>query len=550
MDFLTEGKYLQLSKEQQIAFNKYAQGHNIFITGPGGSGKSELIRTIHKHAHRTFKDLHVTALTGCAAVLLNCKAKTLHSWAGIGLGNGTIEQLIRKVRQNSFAKALWKGTDILVVDEVSMLSLKLFETLNAIGKAIRGNLKPFGGIQLIFSGDFYQLPPVGDKDEPDTQKFCFESSDWNIVFERENQIQLKKIFRQTDETYLTILNQIREGKIKRKSNELLLEYVGRPISSNLIVEPTKLYPIKRQVEQINIIKMDALPGIVKEFKVKYKKDYEMSKTDRMKRLIFTEKDIQTELDYLAGNLLCDKEMKLKVGAQVMCIINLRTDAGDIILCNGSQGIITSFCELTGYPKVIFNNGIERIMTPHAWISETIPGIGVEQVPLILAWALTIHKSQGATMDSAEIDVGSGIFECGQTYVAISRVKSLDGLYLTSFDARRIRINKKAKDFYDSLALLNSDTSDTSDTSANTNTDINATINTNTTINDNTTNTNATINVTTANTNTNTNTNTTDNNVRIIHIPIARQVPQNIVFSLPVAEAVVITDTNSSDSNNI
>jgi len=550
MDFLTEGKYLQLSKEQQIAFNKYAQGHNIFITGPGGSGKSELIRTIHKHAHRTFKDLHVTALTGCAAVLLNCKAKTLHSWAGIGLGNGTIEQLIRKVRQNSFAKALWKGTDILVVDEVSMLSLKLFETLNAIGKAIRGNLKPFGGIQLIFSGDFYQLPPVGDKDEPDTQKFCFESSDWNIVFERENQIQLKKIFRQTDETYLTILNQIREGKIKRKSNELLLEYVGRPISSNLIVEPTKLYPIKRQVEQINIIKMDALPGIVKEFKVKYKKDYEMSKTDRMKRLIFTEKDIQTELDYLAGNLLCDKEMKLKVGAQVMCIINLRTDAGDIILCNGSQGIITSFCELTGYPKVIFNNGIERIMTPHAWISETIPGIGVEQVPLILAWALTIHKSQGATMDSAEIDVGSGIFECGQTYVAISRVKSLDGLYLTSFDARRIRINKKAKDFYDSLALLNSDTSDTSDTSANTNTDINATINTNTTINDNTTNTNATINVTTANTNTNTNTNTTDSNVRIIHIPIARQVPQNIVFSLPVAEAVVITDTNSSDSNNI
>lgn len=548
MDFLTEGKYLQLSKEQQIAFNKYAQGHNIFITGPGGSGKSELIRTIHKHAHRTFKDLHVTALTGCAAVLLNCKAKTLHSWAGIGLGNGTIEQLIRKVRQNSFAKALWKGTDILVVDEVSMLSLKLFETLNAIGKAIRGNLKPFGGIQLIFSGDFYQLPPVGDKDEPDTQKFCFESSDWNIVFERENQIQLKKIFRQTDETYLTILNQIREGKIKRKSNELLLEYVGRPISSNLIVEPTKLYPTKRQVEQINIIKMDALPGIVKEFKVKYKKDYEMSKTDRMKRLIFTEKDIQTELDYLAGNLLCDKEMKLKVGAQVMCIINLRTDAGDIILCNGSQGIITSFCELTGYPKVIFNNGIERIMTPHAWISETIPGIGVEQVPLILAWALTIHKSQGATMDSAEIDVGSGIFECGQTYVAISRVKSLDGLYLTSFDARRIRINKKAKDFYDSLALLNSDTSDTSDTSANTNTDINATINTNTTINDNTTNTNATINVTTANTNTNTN--TTDSNVRIIHIPIARQVPQNIVFSLPVAEAVVITDTNSSDSNNI
>jgi hypothetical protein len=159
------------------------------------------------------------------------------------------------------------------------------------------------------------------------------------------------------------------------------------------------------------------------------------------------------------------------------------------------------------------------------MSETIPGIGVEQVPLILAWALTIHKSQGATMDSAEIDVGSGIFECGQTYVAISRVKSLDGLYLTSFDARRIRINKKAKDFYDGLALLNSDTTDTD----NTNTDTNTNTATNVTINDN------------AN---------TDTNIKIIHIPIARPVPQNIVFSLPVAEAVVITDTNSSDSNNM
>jgi len=442
---------MELSREQQIAFDKYVQGNNIFITGPGGAGKSALIRMIYQHAYTRFKDIHVTALTGCAAVLLNCKAKTLHSWAGIGLGNGTIEQLVTKIKKNKFAKALWKGTDILVVDEVSMLSLKLFNTLNEIGKAVRGNQKPFGGIQLIFSGDFFQLPPVGDKDEPDTQRFCFESDDWNSVFHRDCQIQLVKIFRQTDEIYSTILNQIREGKIKRKSNDLLLQYVGRPFAANLVAEPTKLYPTRNKVENINNTKMASLQGEEREFKIKYLKDLEMTKNDRAKRLDYTDKDIQVELDFLAGNLICEKEMKLKIGSQVMCIVNIQSDTG-IEICNGSQGIVTSFCEITGAPHVKFNNGIERVMTRNVWVSDKIPGIGVSQVPLILAWALTIHKSQGATMDAAEIDVGSGIFECGQTYVALSRVKSLDGLYLTSFDAKRIRINKKVKEFYESLTL--------------------------------------------------------------------------------------------------
>jgi ATP-dependent DNA helicase PIF1 len=442
---------MELSREQQISFDKYVQGHNIFITGPGGSGKTALIRKIYEHANRCLKDIHVTALTGCASVLLNCKAKTLHSWAGIGLGTGSIENLVSKIQKNKFTKAVWKKTDILVVDEVSMLSLKLFTILNEIGKAVRGNGKPFGGIQLIFAGDFYQLPPVGDKDEPDSQRFCFESDDWNSIFHRDCQIQLIKIFRQTDEIYSSILNQIREGKIKRKVNDLLLQYVGRKYDANLVATPTKLYPTRNKVEQINNFNMSALNSDEKEYNVKYLKDIEMTKKERELRLEFNEKDIQVELDFLAGNLICDKTIKTKIGAQVMCVINIKSAEGDTMVCNGSQGKIIDYCEYTGFPRVKFNNGVELVMARHIWASDKIPGIGISQVPLILAWALTIHKSQGSTLDAAEIDVGSGIFECGQTYVALSRVKSLDGLYLTSFDAKRIRINKKVKDYYEELS---------------------------------------------------------------------------------------------------
>jgi ATP-dependent DNA helicase PIF1 len=440
---------MELSKEQQIAFDKYVKGHNIFITGPGGSGKSALIRKIKEHCK---KEIQVCALTGCAAVLLNCKAKTLHSWSGIGLGNGTIELNIKKIIASRYKRDMWKETDVLIVDEVSMLSLKLFNMLNEIGKAVRKNYRPFGGIQLIFSGDFYQLPPVGNKDEPDTQRFCFESFEWNTIFKQDCQIQLVKIFRQTDETYSSILNQIREGKIKKRTNDILLQYVGREADENLVVEPTKLFPTKNKVEYINNSKMSALDSEEKDYIVKQVLDLEMTAEEKRMRAQYTKEDIQTELDFLSGNLICDKNIKLKIGSQVMCVVNIQMP-NDEMICNGSQGIVIKFCPTTNLPIVKYNNGVEMMMSRHIWLSENIPGVGVSQVPLILAWALTIHKSQGATLDTAEIDVGSGIFECGQTYVALSRVKSLNGLYLTSFDAGRIKINRKVKEYYEALTLF-------------------------------------------------------------------------------------------------
>jgi len=225
------------------------------------------------------------------------------------------------------------------------------------------------------------------------------------------------------------------------------------MEDNLGLTPTKLFPTRNKVDQVNSREMNALKTEELEYKLKYHSDLEMTATELLKRREFSREQIQTELLYLKGNLRCDEVVKLKIGSQVMCIVNIELDNGQT-LCNGSQGIITRLSE-QGLPIVKFgySNGssLETVMGYHIWPSENIPGIGVSQLPLILAWALTIHKSQGATLDIAEIDAGSGIFECGQTYVALSRVKSLEGLYLTSFDASKIKVNRKVQEFYTSLS---------------------------------------------------------------------------------------------------
>ena len=438
---------MELSDEQQLAFDKYVLGENIFITGPGGSGKSALIQNIVAHANDNGKRIQVCALTGCAAVLLQCCAKTIHSWAGIGLAKGDNHVIANRVASNKYKRSNWRKASILIIDEVSMMSVKLFELLNLTAQKCRRNTKIFGGIQVIFSGDFYQLPPVGDSDDIDSQKFCFESPIWDDTFP--NQIQLKTIFRQKDPIYTKILNQIRRGKISRSSLDILKTYIGR-LNEDTEINPTILFPTRRKVEKINSDAMNKLQQEEKVFEMKRCPLNELELSAEEKELLknISPTQIEHELSFLKSNINCDQNLVLKKGAQVMCIANLDVDSKDPI-CNGSQGIVKEF-DSSGNPVVKFKNGTLRTISPHVWQSENLPCVAVKQIPLILAWAITIHKSQGATLDFAEIDIGSGIFECGQTYVALSRIVSLNGLYLKSFNHEKIKINKKVAQFYDNL----------------------------------------------------------------------------------------------------
>lgn len=429
-----------LSPEQEKALNAYKSGKNVFVTGPGGTGKSELIRTIVNHAKQSGKAIQVCATTGCAADLLRCGARTIHSWAGIGLAGGTVDKEVEKIvsSKNKQKQSNWKKTSILVIDEVSMMSAKLLHILDEIASKIKKNSsRPFGGIQLLLFGDFYQLPPIGDKDDPESTQYAFEYENWNELIDET--IILKTTFRQSDPLFIKTLHQIRVGKLSQSCYQKLLSRVNVEIPIPEGISPTRLLPLKKHVNAINKAHMKKLESEVKTYKL----EQIVERSEQQKDTLFTG-TIDYEHSYLTSNCLCDKELSLKIGAQVMCIANIDMD-NERPICNGSQGIIEGF--EAGNPRVRFVNGRVKVIGYHQWKSERFPTVGIKQIPLILAWAITIHKAQGATLDYAEIDAGSGVFECGQTYVALSRVKSFHGLRLTAFDHNKIKIDKRVVEFY-------------------------------------------------------------------------------------------------------
>jgi len=453
-----------LSDDQQYAFNKFKRGENLFITGPGGTGKTRLIQYMVSYMKTKNINYQVCAMTGCAAVLLKCEARTLHSWSGIKLAKGSTSQIVNSVIRNKNVVKSWNSVKVLIVDEVSMMSKKIFESIELIARTIRKKPDIFGGIQIIFTGDFFQLPPVGNETEPDSAKFCFESSKWTQIFNMQNHIQLTTMFRQKDPVYIRILLQIRKGELDEESKQILQKYIKREydLEKNNGVLPTKLFAVRSKTEFVNRSMYEKLTEDEFIFDSIEKTDCQMY-LDTCKQFepniaekcrALSGEELNYEMLQFKNNTNIQEQLKLKKGSRVMCTYNLDVENS---ICNGSQGVVVEFVNSKEpgkqAPVVLFSNGHKRIIDVQYIQSDEYPCITIGQIPLCLSWALTIHKIQGATLAMADMDLGNTIFEYGQTYVSLSRIESLEGLYLSAFHPHRIKANPLVKSFYESIPSI-------------------------------------------------------------------------------------------------
>ncbi|TQW00378.1 hypothetical protein V2A60_001463 [Cordyceps javanica] len=462
---------IALSSEQRHVLDLVVeQGQSVFFTGPAGTGKSVLMRAIISELKtkygRESDRVAVTASTGLAAC--NIGGITLHSFSGIGLGKDDASVLVKKVRRNPKAKNRWLKTKVLIIDEISMVDGDLFDKLSQIGRMIRNNGRPWGGIQLVITGDFFQLPPVPD-DSKAQAKFAFDAATWTTSID--HTIGLTQVFRQRDPEFARMLNEMRLGKITEDTVRAF-KALDRPLKFDDGVDCAELFPLRAQVEGSNEKRLRELPGAIHRF--------ESADTGE-----------QGIKERLLANMMAPKSIDLKLDAQVMLIKNL-----DASLVNGSLGRVIGFSdertfdmgggipddptkdaafnkarkklssfsrdsELVSnsgkqYPVVQFvsSSGVPRVVLcqPEEWTVE-LPNGEVQakrsQLPLILAWALSIHKAQGQTLERVTVNLGK-VFEKGQAYVALSRATSQDGLRVIGFDKHKVMAHPKVVEFYNKL----------------------------------------------------------------------------------------------------
>jgi len=430
---------MNLNEGQRAAYDSICAGKSIFLTGPGGTGKSFLINQIYETLDTQGKCVALTAMTGCAALLLHSKAKTLHSWAGIGLGTDSVPLLISKVRKSRRAAVRWLKTDILVIDEVSMMTPDLFEKLDELGKKVRRNERPFGGLQLVLVGDFFQLPPISRDAET---AFVFESPVWNTLGLVKH--DLTEIVRQKDPIFQGILNEARRGTLSKASMKILrkrmnIDYTG------LEIKPTMLFTRRAEVDQINMSHLRKLcePDERRIFTPLTA----FHPTKPTQGLDLKSPEVLDAIKVLDNNASYSRELIIAKGAQVMLLANLNPEAG---LVNGSRGVVVGVQPTDSSPELVplvkFKS-CEMLIGDHSWDIADFPGIIRKQIPLRLAYAVTIHKAQGATLDCALIDVGGRTFEYGQAYVALSRLKDLESLYIHDLDVTAFRAHPKVLEFY-------------------------------------------------------------------------------------------------------
>lgn len=424
---------MALTSEQEQSFDLFKRGNSFFISGKAGCGKTFLLlNKFVPWARETGLEIAVTAMTGHAALLL--EGKTIHSHLGLGLGDESFDVMLKRIRFNKVISKRWKTLDCLIVDEVSMMSPDLLEKVDRLAKTLRYNSQPMGGIQTIFSGDFLQLPPV-NKNAND-RRFCFESPVWDHIFKEK--VELVQIMRQSDAKFQKMLNEIRVGKCSEETQKILESRIGADISNDMGIEPTRLYTRNIDIEHINKTHLLQLKQALKTYPALYEVGYDRLEIDCKSAKKVTDK-LKASLD---KNTTCASVLELCEGAQVMLLTNMDFENE---LVNGSRGIVTGFKgEL---PIVKFLNGQERCIDRQAWtLREESVSVTRKQIPLKLAYAITIHKSQGCSLDCAEVDIGRSIFDAGQSYVALSRVRSLEGLRIISFAPERIFAHSKVLEF--------------------------------------------------------------------------------------------------------
>ena len=449
---------MEYSIEQEYAIGLFESGENIALMGPAGTGKTTLVKKFKEIAERKEKRIAITAMTGCAALLLGNGAKTLSSWSGLRVPKGDPANVIHRFqnyRKNEPYFVEWEKVKILLIDEMSMMSQYMFEILDRIGKNIRNSEKPFGGIQVICIGDFHQLPPIPNAENPNSGNYCFQSPIWKKTFPEENQVLLKTIFRQSDPMFQSILSGIRgDTQLSTEQLKTLRSCLNKEYDETKYegCHLPKIVPTRAECDRINKKMFSKINSPTYSFEIDEMTDCRryvgsseflpISQEVLTRCFRLKTKDIENEIKILKTSLPSSETFHVKIGATVMCTINLDLDCG---ICNGSIGVVTNISK--NCVTVKFSNGHVKDIARKEWQSEDYPTIVVSHIPLILAWAITIHKSQGATLPMAEINVGNDIFAEGQVYVAISRVKSLEGLYLSSFNQHRIRVNPMVKEFY-------------------------------------------------------------------------------------------------------
>jgi len=418
--------------DQAKALALLKSGKNVFLTGSAGAGKTYVLNQYIDYLKDRKIGVAVTASTGIAASHMN--GQTIHSWAGIGIKDELTPNMLSNMEDKQFMVRKFQETSVLIIDEISMLHRKQLDMINGVLQHFKEPFLPFGGLQVIFSGDFFQLPPVGDKEQTNRDKFAFMSPTW--VDAELTICYITEQHRQGDNELQKILNEIRDGLVTERSYFYLKETYDNDGFDQRKV--TQLFTHNADVDQLNGQYLKDIKGESQIFEAETSGNIKL-------------------VEGLKKSVLAAQRLELKLGARVMFVKN-NYDRGYI---NGTLGEVHEFND-KNQAVIKTVNGDIITAEPEKWAIEDESGkvlASYSQVPLRLAWAITVHKSQGMTLDQAVVDL-SKTFERGQGYVALSRLRDIKGLRLIGFNNRALEVDSlalKADKRFRELSMLSDDT---------------------------------------------------------------------------------------------